>query len=262
MYKDSVFAAQCRRDDLLRSLEPLPGELIRVHGNRTGRIWAGAVGILGFTAVAAEAFRPVGHATELLVSCWAAMALTYVIAARIGRWRFEANLRQARTVSDDVFSDLARLEITLAGTESLRRVSRLEAASFVLPIAALSLLAPLSVHLAVGLALIGTDLQDFNAWVLISLLLVGHAHVCLLVLSVLHVFKVRNELDRGTRVIGATRGLWALVWTVAASSVPGVVFLCIPSLLVALTGLVFVPWMFAWVSRRAQWERWLLGSYQ
>jgi hypothetical protein len=260
VYKDSSFAAQCRREELLRSLSPLPRRLLELHSNRVARIWAGAAGLVGFVALIFSVLLGSRFAGFFLLGTWAAMGLVYLVVGAVMRRRLGILSRQMRSIGDDPMADVARLERGGPVEHVLRATHRLEAASFMLPLIAYTLLTPLFAHLLIGSALLGVSVHSFNAWVLISLLLVGHAHVTLLILCIMHVLRVRSELDRGVAVQGATRGFWALLWTVAASSIPGAVLLCIPPMLVALTGLLFVPWMFHWASRRAQRERAILEA--
>lgn len=255
VYKDSLFAANCRREDLLRSLTPLPPELVALHSRRLARITGGTAGIAGFVALVISVIAGSEFACLVLVGTWVAMAVAYLLTRPIVRWRVHALARRMLQLGDDPLADVARLERGGPTELVLRTTHRLEAASFMMPLVAFTLLTPLFAHLLIGTTILGVSLHSFNIWVLISLLLVGHAHLTLLILSIMHVLRVRAELDRGVQVQGAARGFWALLWTVAASSIPGAVLLCIPPMLVALTGLLFVPWMFQWASRRAQQER-------
>lgn len=262
MYKDSLYAARCRREEVLRQLSPLPEPVVRIHGARLGRAAAGGAGILAFGVMVVDLALGGRHSSVLLAAAWLLMGGTYLVGAAVGR----AKLRRLErallaTGEDDVFGHLAEIEAATPVERALRLTHRLEVAGFALPMVALTLLTPLFVHLVIGTTLLGVNIYQFNAWVLISLLLVGHAHLTLLILSVMHVLRIRDELNRGGSVAGASRGFWALLWTVAASSIPGAVLLCIPPILVALTGLLFVPWMFHWVGQRAVVERQVLEDH-
>ena len=226
-----------------------------MHSHRRARIWAGGAGLVGFLALILAVLLDGQCAAYILLGTWLATGLSYGVAHRVTRWRIHAMDRRRGAISDDPLVDVARLERGGCIEQMLWSTHRLEAPSFILPLVALTLLTPLSAHMLIGTTVLGLNLYSFNAWVLISLLLVGHAHITLLVLAVMHVLRVRAELDSRAPVQGAARGFWALLWTVAASSIPGAVLLCIPPMLVALTGLLFVPWMFHWASRCAQRER-------
>lgn len=262
MYKDHLIAARCRRDGLVREYSgvPVPERLLTLYAVRQARKWAGVAGIAGFLLLVVELFLGARHSSMILMISWGLVLLVYAAVRLLARWRMGRILARELTPSADVFADLTRLD---RGTpqDSLReRVSRLEVPSLAVPVAAATLLLPLTLHLLVGSGLLDVYLADFNAWILLSLVLVGHAHLTLLVFSVLHVNRVCRELDLGDEVGGAGRGLWALLWTITASAIPGAIFLFIPPLLVALTGLTFVPWMFFWVARRARSERLLIQA--
>jgi hypothetical protein len=261
VYKDDVFAAQCRRDQILKRLEPLAGDLVRLYSLRQARVWAGAVGIGGFVALLAEIFTGVGLSSWILIGSWGAMALAFAVVLLVSRRRIVRRARQLGAPSEDVFLDLSRLAAGSPVERAVRQTHRIEIWSFLLPAVALTLLLPLTLHLIVGSTLFAVSLIRFNAWILISLLLVGHAHITLIILAVMHVLRVRSELDNGVPVGGVSCGFWALLWTVTASTIPGALLLCIPPILVALTGLLFIPWMFHWISRRARAERQLLEDH-
>jgi hypothetical protein len=261
VYKDDVFAAQCRRDQILRRLEPLADDLVRLYSLRQARVWAGGVGIAGFVALLAEVFTGLGLSTWVLLGSWGAMALAFVVALLVARRRIVLRAERHGTPSEDVFRDLSRLASGSSAQAATQEAHRIEVRSFLLPAVALTLLLPLTLHLIAGCALFAVAVVRFNAWILISLLLVGHAHITLIILAVMHVLRVRSELDRGAPVGGVSCGFWALLWTVTASTIPGALLLCIPPILVALTGLLFIPWMFHWISRRARAERQLLEDH-
>ena len=96
---------------------------------------------------------------------------------------FPAVLAQARcpvlamSAEDDVFIDLLRLDPHAPRRLVTRAVQRFELASLALPLVAVGLLAPLTVHLLVGLLVLGIELQQFSKWIAVSAALVGHAHL-------------------------------------------------------------------------------------
>lgn len=260
MYKDHLFAARCRLETLIssRGIEPVPDELERLLAVRLARTWAGASGVLGFAILVLGLFFGGGYSAEILVGSWGLMGVVFWFGLMVHRRRTAAQVERMLHGSR-VFDLLALLDA--GGPRELlgRRARRMEHASLVLPVIAFSLLVPLTLHLVVGATLLDLNLAEFNYWVLLSLILVGHAHLTLLILSVVHVTRVRRELDIGLRCEGVAHGFWALVWTITASAIPGAIFLFVPPVLVGLTGLVFVPWMFLWVARRAQAERRLMA---
>ncbi|PIE17398.1 MAG: hypothetical protein CSA65_09050 [Proteobacteria bacterium] len=259
MYRDHLYAARCRQQQLSRegSSEAAPPELIRVYARRVARIWGASFGLAGLLAMVFHFLVTMNERALSLyiVGAWLAMGVAYLavrlLAPTLLRWR----LRRAYATSGDIFFDLGRLEDQTPRDFALATAHRYERLGFQLPLVALALLAPLSIHLGVALAFLGLSISGFGTWILTSAALVGHAHLTLALFAVFHVVRVQRELDTGTRVTGASRGLIALLWTVGASAIPGVVLLCVPPLLVALTGLLFVPWAFHWVGAAAQAER-------
>lgn len=216
---------------------------------------------MGFVGLISEIFLGAFYSSYVLLGTWLAMAAVFVIVMLTSRRRLVRYSRRALQSTEYVFDDLSRLERASPRELVVRRAHRLEMWSFALPAVSLTLLLPLTLHLVVGTTFLCMPLAQFNAWILISLLLVGHAHLTLIILSVMHVLRVRSELDRGAAVGGVSHGFWALLWTVTASTIPGALLLCVPPILVALTGLLFIPWMFHWISRRAESERLLLEEH-
>jgi len=258
VYKDHLFAAKCRLEglhDTSLSSSTLPPDLIRLYAYRQARIWTAAIGIAGFVLVLFDVLGGGRYSTHILLLAWLVMSIVYGATMTIARFHLRRVATRCARPTGDVFLDLARLESDAAVRDAVVRTHRLEQASFALPLAVLALLAPLSLHFIFSLVFLQVSLTSFGGWIAISLLIVGHAHITLLVLAVLHVARLRRELDAGQQVAGASRGFKALLWTTFASAIPGVFLLCIPPPMVFLTGLVFVPWAFAWTARRASSER-------
>jgi len=103
------------------------------------------------------------------------------------------------------------------------------AASLALPVAGLALTLPLTLHAAV----FASDTHGFDSWVAMSLVIVGHCHVALAVMGAWRMVR----LTRGENAMPP----WAIYGIVVGlAMVPGALFLMIPPLLVAFTGLAFV----------------------
>ena len=262
MYKDHLYAARCRRESLLKksSVRTVPWSLLHLLGARRARAGAGAVGVFGFVVMGAAAVLGDGYSSDALCGTWAAMAAVYWATRRWSHWSVCREGRRLLTRTPRVYEDLDQLDSGGVRGMIRRQAMRLEKRSFVLPVVAVSLLGPLTLHYIIGASLLDVGEEGFSHWVLLSLILVGHAHITLLIFSVTHVSRVRRELEDGISRCGVTRGLGALLWTATASAIPGALFLFIPPVLVALTGLVFVPWMFLWVTHRAGVERRLLKA--
>jgi hypothetical protein len=90
---------------------------------------------------------------------------------------------------------------------------------------------------------------------LMSMALVGAAHLTVAIFSARHVILVQRELDAGKIPVGAKRGWVAMGLSVAAGCVPGALLIGIPPLIVAATGTVYLPLLFSQVARRMAHER-------
>ncbi len=260
MYRDERYAARCRTRHVEGQLSELPRALHRMYACRQARIWAAGAGLAGFAAVLIDVLFGAKHLTQILIATWSAVAITSGVA-----WLAAGEVLRRRTLhtfapTGDPLVDLMKLESGGARAYATERVKQLERLSLLLPLVCLSLLTPLTLHLLVGVTLLGVSVEKFNSWILLSLVLVGHAHAGLVVFSIHHITAVQRALDHGAPVLGGSRGALALLWTVSLSAVPGAVLLFIPPVLVATTGAVFVPGMFHWAAWRARAEREALAT--
>jgi hypothetical protein len=273
MVRTDTFATDYRnRDESLRhrvadavesfdaSLRELPPSLVDVYARRVGRIVFGALGVLAaigmFGSVAMVAGLPGGYHKHdwlpyWLVVAWPVMLVGYLVARALAerlmahRLRGSDILALAQKRARELERLLAAVEENDASTGVRARVEALDTSSIALPLAALSLLMPLTIHLL--FAVVNWQrLDGFAQWMAYSGAIVGHAHLTLCVLSVLYAHKLcRNEhVGGGWKEYGIT---------VAVSAVPGVVFLLLPPILTAVTGLAFAPFMYAWA--RSAWSR-------
>ena len=259
MYRNHIVAARYRQKDLSREggIDTLAPEIRRVGARRLARIWSAGVALASLVAMLFH-FAFTIHLETLsayVVGAWVGGGLAYVVVRLVAPWWLGRRVRRAYATTGDIFFDMGRFEAQHPRDYVLGRAHRLERLSFQLPLVALALVAPLSIHFVVGMLFFDVSFAGFGNWILTSAALVGHAHLILALFGVFHVVRVQRELDAGVHVSGASRGMVALVWTVGASAIPGLVLLCIPPLLVALTGLLFVPWAFQWVSSAALIER-------
>ena len=123
----------------------------------------------------------------------------------------------------------------------------------------MTLLLPLTLHYGF-LALFGTEsAREFGAWIRLSMVIVGHAHLALVWMAIAFARKMERSTSEGLGAMPIHRE-WATAWavTVGVSAIPGLFLLAIPPILVAVTGLVFVPLMFVLVRRCVINERALL----
>ncbi len=118
-------------------------------------------------------------------------------------------LARAFQLTGNVFDDLSNLEAGGPRKVGLALLERLEQPSMALPLAALSLLGPLSLHLVVALVFFNSSSPQFGSWAALSLVLVGHAHLAMLVFAIVHIHRLRTELDLdiGSSPSGARRGI-------------------------------------------------------
>jgi hypothetical protein len=248
----------------------------RVATRRIG--WAAAGGVAAVMSAAALVsglFADVGSysdredaagvATCLLLGAWPVALLAGVVGLIVARISTTFVLDAPVTLSGDPSEDLAQLEAGDPLRNMRALASRLEFASVALPLAALSLGAPLTIHWFVsqllgGLGTSGPSPRDFGQWIGLSAILVGHAHLALALMTVLFARSLRTCETINLRSWASRRWIGALVCAVGVGAVPGVVNLAIPPILVGVTGLVFIPAMYALTARRVERERLALGA--
>jgi hypothetical protein len=241
-------------------LASLPGQLVQIHASRVGRVAAGAVGVLMglgmFLSAAHEGIREENYSTLILILAWVAMLVAYTLFVLNAPALLRHRLRGAFRMSGKPHHDLARLEELGDSTLAARRiVTALERWSIALPLMAVSLLAPLTLHLAFCAVVGWPDSESFSLWIGLSGMIVGHAHLFLAAASARFAWKLSRSQPH--ELVRYGWGIYGL--TVAVSAVPGIVFLALPPALTALTGLCFVPLMFGWARRTVSRERELLA---
>lgn len=130
--------------------------------------------------------------------------------------------------------------------------SALERNALVLPLVAVAMVGPLSIHGVIALLLgCGPGPIGFDDWVIASLIVVGHAHLVFAILAGRFGARLADDVPPGS----AKR---TLLWTTVTAGVPGVLLYAIPPILTALTGAVLIPAMFLWARRTLAVERALL----
>jgi hypothetical protein len=256
VYRDHLYAAECRRGQLERACGDIPLSVVRVFARRQARVWAGIVGVLGASAlVVSFALRGSRGLSEIVVASWIATLVTYFVGRGVSGAGLLFWVRRRYRPSGDPLVDLTRLEDGGPRAFVLKHTQWLEGPSLAYPLLAVSLLGPLSIHLLLAVGLVSATLGHFDGWIALSLVVVGHAHLTLAAFAVLHARRLQHELDNGIPTVGASRGFVALAWTAAAGALPGLLLVCVPPLLVAATGAVFVPWLFHWARACAIEER-------
>jgi hypothetical protein len=246
------------------------GEAIaEIFAARSARIAGGiagvACGVLVLLSGLCVLDRTVSSAPSYMLAASGVLAL--VVAAtvhKVARSRAIAALRREPELTGDGAADLARLQATDPLSDLRAHTRALETWSVSLPLAALALLAPLTIHGAVALVMVGRfDPEGFSAWIGASALLVGLAHVVLAFQVVLWASALRGRATADLR--NGIHGAWAraLGITACAGFVPAV-FLCaessaplavIPPGLVLVTGAAFLPFAYVGAARVLAAER-------
>lgn len=162
------------------------------------------------------------HAARILVGAYVVAAVAYVLAHRFVR--FDPRAADPRTLA---------------------------AASFVVPVVGLSLTLPLTIHLVVFAAL-GDAGHGFDAWVELSAFVAGPAHVVLAILTAVRGARLVSE-----RALTAPSVAFIYGVVVAVACVPFIVIV-LPPLIVAATGIAFLPVLYG-MDTIAERERALLA---
>ncbi len=271
-YRDGESPLRLRRDELLagwrRVLGPHRDVLAGIYAARRARIAAGLVGVVGALAIVLQAFFslagrdgeprmiPIGRLTETLIGSVLVLLPLYCAVYFVARAHLVRVLDDMLRPGPDPAADIARLEAQKPGLELVEHVDRLEHPSVALPLIAWGLLAPLSIHGLVAAPFMGSErfLHDFDGWIKASLLLAGVAHLTLLVMtchfaSQLRAWQVGDEVAR----LPSARSVFMV--TAVAGLFPGAIMFLIPPVLIAVTGVTFVPWTFNHMKWRILEER-------
>jgi hypothetical protein len=257
-YRDHTEGARIRYAELLSRTRNTAGTTgaARVFAARTARIWAGTTGVAGAALVAMLGIADkLGHRhpplTVVLLASWPAMGGAYMLGQILGARRAARLSVPAKT--EDVLGDLARLEADQPLEAARHTAARIESVSLALPMIAVALLAPLTLHFPVAVLLDAG--AKFDDWIMMSLAIVGHAHLALAAMYARFAYKAR-KLDSVTLDLDRSAFGWG-AWCVAVgvSAVPGIVLFVIPPILTAVTGLVFNPLLFWAMTRTIIGER-------
>ena len=203
-------------------------------------------------------------ASVLLVAAWPAGIVTALVARAVARGILSGWADEPVRLTGDLARDLARLDADEPLAAMRRTAERWERSAAAWPLAALSLVTPLTIHLLVDwIPNLGRDaslLQDYGTWIALSVVLVGHSHLAVLVGAVRWARSLRG---RPTELLATDLSRsWGVTLLVAVglACLPGIVLLGIPPILVALTGLLFVPAMYLVTARCIQRERFALEA--
>ncbi|MBN9167651.1 MAG: hypothetical protein BGO98_25415 [Myxococcales bacterium 68-20] len=237
------------------TVEPLLPRLRSIRAARIARALAGGVGIAGAIMTAVCACLDGYGVTYALLGSGAAALTTYVLARLLFAFG-GAHEWTLPKLTGELDADLSRIESSNPFRPIARDLQALEVWSTTLPLAALSLLMPLTLHYG-ALALVAqTSPASFAGWIRISLVIVGHAHLALAGLAVAFGRKLTKLTGEGIASLPIHRA-WARTWAItnAVSAVPGLLLLAVPPVLTAITGLAFIPFMFVFMRRRLMNER-------
>jgi hypothetical protein len=247
---------------------PWRPRLRSIHAARIARAMAGGVGLVGTATVGVLALTEArAELTYTLVGSSVAALVTYTLVrfvfmlGALGR----KDVRPPR-LTGHLNTDLSQLESSDPLRSLVEQLSRLELSnlevwSTALPLAALSMLMPLTLHFGFIKLTSSESAESFATWIRVSLVVVGHAHLALMIMAIRFAKKLRRAtLDELTRM--SVHREWARAWgiTIGVACVPSILLLAIPPILVAVTGIAFIPLMFILVHKRLVAERLVLAQ--
>lgn len=268
-YRDTALVLR-RRAELIKAragLDDAMGDLHRVYARRWSRIVGGGVALTFVAALVGYllSWPFVDHvarndaATLLLLGGGVGGVVATIltrIAFSLATRRVFRRMAPLPEPTGRIAEDLAALEGASPWPAKETALRRLETASTMLPMIAISMLAPLTLHLGFATLMDGWKPESFSEWIAISGAIVGHAHIALAVTAALHARKLaRSDVDAIAAMPTHKPWLTALGVAVLAASIPGIILLVVPPILTALTGFVFVPAMYLFMRHRLVSER-------
>jgi hypothetical protein len=273
-----------RRDALLRARRAEADALLAggspVASAYTARVVRSAFGLAGVVmAVLLVDAAVTGGVplTPILDASWLILGVVVLLARPLSALSLRAELGRAFTPSGDARADIPILERTSAERAVALAADRLEERSVALPLSALALLLPLTLHRmgaflldasGVRMPLLGAfgASRPMDAWIKASMVMVGHCHVLLVILACAFARDLRRHPDFPEMSLGERAGWGAFAWT-SLASIPAATlcltlwplegwlpFLLIPTL-VTVTGLTFIPPSFLAMGRTIARER-------
>ncbi len=287
IYRTAEDALRRRRDELLleKQLEvaALPEAVSSVYVRRRARRDAGIAGVIcAAVLVLAAALRQPGL-TGILNFSWLCVTGIYLLSRAVARLRIRQALAGAYAPSVDVEDDVLRFSETRPAQVVKDMADSLEWSSIALPMTAAAMLAPLSLHwlLMAVLSFGPPQGREFDGWISLSLLCVGHCHILLALRAWQFADRVRAAPDVLSIGLIADRSGWAAWGIIVGASaaaglflfavgpffglsalvlpIAGMALLVVAPVVVAITGLAFIPGMFARMGRRIREERLLLS---
>ncbi len=280
-YRGGIGFGLRRRTEFAKAtaaLEPSLPELHAVYARRWGRIVGGATGLFlaivwPFTFLLPHTqppdegiyYRSPDYSPSVywMIGSFVAAILAGVVARPVARFLSRARFRTrpAPAMTGDEPLDVARLDAADPYASRARALSTLELPSVALPMITGSMFMPLVLHLLVyavwcGLTSTSFKMNDYAAWIGMSMTIVGHAHIALAICTGLFARKLARtpsdeiEVQSRHRDWGVALGVATLV-----AAIPGVILLAVPPILTVITGLAFIPFMYMFARSRIQGER-------
>jgi hypothetical protein len=191
--------------------------------------------------------------TAGLLGSGVAAAAAYLVARLFARVHIARVLGRGVTRSEDPVLDVATLETHAPARVLSRLVSDLEYPSVLFPMLAISILAPLTLHVLVA-GLLGTY-GSFDSWIRGSVMLVGHAHLVLCICCARYAGLIRSSNSAALSARGERDWTRALGFTTLAAAIPGVLLMAVPPILTFVTGIVFIPAMYKTLRNHVVSER-------
>jgi len=275
-----------RRDELLAARRQEAAALVAnespavtVYAARFVRSAFGLAGLC-MAIVLVDAAVSGGALTPVLDASWLFLGAAVLLSRPLAMLGLRAHLGRELVATDDVRGDLTAFEAYSAEQIVARMADRIEERSVALPLSALALLLPLTLHRLAALVLdtLGVRLpflwvfgamRPMDAWIKASMVMVGHCHLLLVLLSCAFARDLRKHPDYPENALGERAGWGAFAWT-SLASIPAATlcltlwplegwlpFLLIPTL-VTLTGLTFIPPSFLAMGRAIARERKLI----
>jgi len=280
-YRDDEGGLRFRREELLASskaqLEEAQAGLVRIYARRIARIAGGATAIAGAACITVMSGLSYGLGVVLgsspffkdppLTLTLMATALlapgAMLIAWGVARLRMKASIERALVSTSDVRLDVARLQHAPPLGQLKARIDALEVPSVWVPLMGWALVAPLSMHLMLAIALgwievpgTGPQHESFDGWILASVVLTAVGHAVLCKMAVRFARRLRTWSPAS---LAKPPSVWAPYgWTMLGACVPGLILYCVPPLIAAVTSL-FIPVTFGALKHRVLRERALVA---
>ncbi len=258
-YRDDQYAHELTRQDALREvLAVMADDRVRaVYVRRRVRAAVGGWLLAGSAAMAISAFHWSAYATRVLLAAWVAAPAVALVAWIMARARATTALRSAveRAMRGDALTGdgatATRARVSAAFTEAGVHDGRAEG----LVLAGVSLLAPLTLHLAYTTITNTTPISlihNFTEWMRTSLVVVGHSHLVLAFMGWRYTWRLAVT-DPGRS--GVLAGFKAVGVASLVAVLPGALLLGVPIALVAVTGSAFAPLAWWWATQRMRSDR-------